>query len=421
VLELLACEMGRDKPRYFVTIKGCHYWSPSGRMKRAGFMLRSLGKDEVAAKQAAISLNAEWDSYRCRELAGETEIPKIIVYPAGSLGEAYNRVLKLRDEERRTKGIVWTTEQRARDDWPRAWKWIGEAFGDYDPSAIHPEELLALRSMVVTRVSESEAHRVIKVWRALWKRLGPMGYHVDADKDPSRAFSNTAPPPRQEVWTHREVLKLVQCAWRTGYPGLAAALAVGWDSMLSPVDVRKLTAGQRARDERGALFFLDRAKTGRAAVGSLSRWSEAILDSYLKRLAVELHDATPLFWSRGYTPGETGGRPWPPRPYTKDKLGEDFRHVRTLVFGADETRQLQDLRRSGSVEADAGGATGEDMSNKMANTIATSNRLRKTYNPVNVVSVRRVDDAREAAREQKRDNSLNSFRPPSLNSMKQKR
>jgi hypothetical protein len=43
----------------------------------------------------------------------------------------------------------------------------------------------------------------------------------------------------------------------------------------------------------------------------------------------------------------------------------------------------------------AGGATPADASAKMANTISVSNRLRKTYNPVNVVSVRRFDEARK--------------------------
>jgi hypothetical protein len=34
----------------------------------------------------------------------------------------------------------------------------------------------------------------------------------------------------------------------------------------------------------------------------------------------------------------------------------------------------------------------------MANAISVSNRLRKTYNPVNVASVRRFDDAGEVGR-----------------------
>jgi hypothetical protein len=61
------------------------------------------------------------------------------------------------------------------------------------------------------------------------------------------------------------------------------------------------------------------------------------------------------------------------------------------------------LRSSGAVEADAGGATGSDLSNKMANTIGVSNRLRKTYIPVNIVSVRRVDEARKVGRKKMAD------------------
>ena len=50
-----------------------------------------------------------------------------------------------------------------------------------------------------------------------------------------------------------------------------------------------------------------------------------------------------------------------------------------------------------------GGATPADASSKMANTISASNRLRKTYNPVNIVSVRRFDEARKAGRKQLRE------------------
>jgi hypothetical protein len=91
-------------------------------------------------------------------------------------------------------------------------------------------------------------------------------------------------------------------------------------------------------------------------------------------------------------------RPRSIRSITKDKAEKDFALIRTEVFGKSETRQLADMRRSGAVEADAGGTTDADLSNKMANTINASARLRKTYTPVNVVSVRRVDEARQRGR-----------------------
>jgi len=53
------------------------------------------------------------------------------------------------------------------------------------------------------------------------------------------------------------------------------------------------------------------------------------------------------------------------------------------------------MRRSGAVEGDAGGGSVTDQANKMANSVDTNKRLRKTYNPVNVPSVRRFDEARQ--------------------------
>ena len=362
--------MGSDKPRYFVKIKGCYYWRPTPRMKAAGFQDRALGKNEIHAKQEAIRLNAEWDRHRF----GEPKRPTVMVYSPGSLGYAYARAIALREAERKAKGIIWTRQQKARDDWPRAWRWIGPAFGDYDPLAVVSEDLLALRAKVAERVSESEAFRVIKVWRALWAKLTPLGYRAPPGSDPSLTFANSTPPPRQEVWPQRDVLRLVQRAWREGYYGLAALLAVAWDTMLSPVDVRSLTVAQRSYDEHGSVFFLARAKTGRAAAGTLTRWSEAILDAYLAKLGVELHAATPIFWTRGGMSTAKGGRPWPPRPYTGDRLGIDFRHIRTLVFGPHDERQIQDMRRSGAVEAMRGDAAPTKLSAKMANTIARRGR-----------------------------------------------
>ena len=372
--ESQSCSRWADKPRYLVRIKGRYYWRPTPRMKAAGFHDQSLGANELHAKQEAIRLNGAWDKHRF----GERLDPRIMVYPPGSIGAAYNRAIALREAERKAKDIAWTRQQKARDDWPRAWRWIGPAFGDYDPAAIVSEDLLTLRSKVAKRVSESEAFRVIKVWRALWAKLPGLGYKVALDADPSLTFANSAPPPRQEVWPHHDVLRLVQRAWRERYYGLAALLAVAWDTMLSPVDVRTLTIRQRLNDGQGSYFDLARAKTGRAAAGTLSRWSEAILDAYLDRLGIELHGAAPIFWTRGGSSSAKGGRPWPPRPYTSDRLGIDFRHLRALAFGPQDERQIPDMRRSGALEAVRGDAKLTKLSAKMANTISASNRLHRT-------------------------------------------
>lgn len=74
--------------------------------------------------------------------------------------------------------------------------------------------------------------------------------------------------PRSSIWTEGEAVRLVKRAIRMKYAGLAAALAVAWDTMLSPNDVRALTTAQLRSDAQGSLFDPARAKTGKAAIGT---------------------------------------------------------------------------------------------------------------------------------------------------------
>jgi hypothetical protein len=90
-------------------------------------------------------------------------------------------------------------------------------------------------------------------------------------------------------------------------------------------------------------------------------------------------------------------------PYSKDTPGDDFRAVRTMVFGKNDDRQLADIRRSGAVEATVGGAKVVKQAKKMANTISASTRLQKVYNPVDVESVRSGDRSREQARRERKE------------------
>jgi hypothetical protein len=419
---LRASLVGRDRIRYLIYINGRWRWRPTAAMRKAGFRLLTLGRGgplrdadgtplPSAEDQArAVALNLEWDRFRrgSAPAPGHTDQRR---YPAGTVGAAYQRAMRLREAERKAKGTVWTKEQQSRDDWPRAWKWLEPVFADVDPRTAQPEDFLSvdpsgmptgLLPIVEEKVSVGERHRVVKVWRALWAKMAAMGL-CDADQDPTFLFANRPPQPRQAVWSEGEAVRLVKGAWRLGYRGLAACLAVVWDTQLSPVDGRRLLARQRRKDRTGTYFLVGRAKTGRAAAGTISRRAERVLDAYLASLGAELHGDAPIFRTRGYIPGPNGGRPRAGAPYTKNSLVSDFAAVRKAVFGTEESRQLQDFRRSGTVEAYAGGANDPDVSAKMANTIAASSNLRKTYNPVNLVSVRRADEARRAGRRRLRE------------------
>ena len=159
-------------------------------------------------------------------------------------------------------------------------------------------------------------------------------------------------------------------------------MAVAWDTNLSPVDVRSL----RPSDRKGDTFSIERAKTGRAAIGTLSRRSLWALDGYLSELGADVALTAPIFRNRSG------------RAYSKDTLDDDFRDVRALVFGLDERRTLADFRRSGTVEAIRGGAEGGQIAAKMANQFDKSAFLRKTYAPVDLRAVRAADDARKRSR-----------------------
>ena len=103
-----------------------------------------------------------------------------------------------------------------------------------------------------------------------------------------------------QIWARWEVLKLVQVAWRNEYYGLAALMAVAWDSQLSPVDNRSSDARLRPAVTTSASTSQSSAHQDRtAAAATLTTWSLAILIAYLKQFGAELMDNTPLFWTRG--------------------------------------------------------------------------------------------------------------------------
>lgn len=361
--------MGSIKIPYYVVRHGKGYWQASERMRAAGFESVACGDDGPAAWACAKEWNDRWRAYRAEKAAP----PEPKAKPK-SLAEAFARY-RATDE--------WGKKApRTREEWERVWDRLGPIFGDAAPRAVSLEHISRFRARVARDVSEREAHRCIKIWRALWKIAAALGY-CRADADPSLGVRNTEPERRQEIWSHEEARQLVKGAWRAGYRGLAAVIAVAWDSSLSPVDVRKLTPDQRtARD----VFELDRAKTGRAAVGTLSHVATRILDAYLEKLGAEIAPTAPIFRNRSGA------------PYSKDTLGDDFRDVRAMVFGEGERRTLADFRRSGTVEALRGGASAEELGEKLANDFATSTFLQKTYAPVDLETVRKADQARKKGR-----------------------
>lgn len=366
--------MGKVKIPYYRTKRGNGFWEPTREMREAGLEALACGPDGPEAWRKAEECNARWRAIKNK---GTTAAPRA---PAGSLDEAFRRYRATQE---------WSSKApRTREEWDRAWTRIGPVFGPRAPAAVRLEHVSAFRVKVEREVSTREAHRCIKIWRALWRVAAALGY-CQRDADPSLGVRNKEPERRQAVWNHAEARKLVKGAWRAGYHGLAAVMAVAWDSLLSPVDARSLRPQDRLKDATGEYFALARAKTGRAAAATLSRPARRVLDAYLASLGAEIAPTAPMFRNRSG------------RAYSKDTLGDDFRDVRELVFGSKERRTLADFRRSGAVEALRGGASAEGVGTKLANDFASSAHLQKTYAPVDLETVRKVDEARRRGRNKK--------------------
>ena len=366
--------MGRIKIAYYIIKRGRGFWNPSATMKRAGFAAVPCGLDGPEAWAVAETWNKRWAAYR------RGVVPPR--WPEGSLGEAFDRFRSTETWKRKAT--------KTRQEWEAMSRlYIMPIFGDHRPAAATLDRLDKWYALVLRDKGVREAHRAMKIWRALWRVAGAMGY-CTADADPSLGIRRKTPTPRSAVWSEGEAVRLVKGAWRAGYRGMSALLAIAWDTQLAPIDCRRLTRDQMAPS--GAAFMLDRAKTGVAALGTLSKRTQHLLAAYSGGLGAEPLPATPLLRNR------SGGA------YTKETLNKDFAKVRAAVFGSAETRKIMDMRRSGAVEALAGDVEPGALAAKMANSIDQSHELQRTYLPVNAASVQSADDARRRGRNRLRGN-----------------
>lgn len=423
--------------RYYVTrggekpgTKKWGYWAPclarrskkSGQieptlMAKLGFALVDCGQDGPDAWAVADKWNERWDESFAKWKRGEVDdkgnpiqVSTEKVYPPNSIGEGFARF---------RSSATWAKKKpRTREDWLRGWKHIEPVFGDVDGRTVSFEDLdlwyggdpedPRIKGLIADRqkdgkggVGVREAHRAMKIWRALWNVLGSLkradGERYVTGDDPSLGIRRENPQARTAIWTYDEAVRLVKRAIRMKFYGLAAALAVCWDTQFSPVDVRSVTTAKLYPDAQGPVFGLERAKTGKAAIGTLSKRTLRLLHWYVSSLPFALHPEMPIFHTRGGEPGPKGGRPRPPVPYTKDLLSKDFRVVREAEFPG-ETRKVMDFRRSGSIEAVAGQVDPAALAGKMANSIDSNKDLQRTYLPAHTAVVRLADEARARGR-----------------------
>jgi hypothetical protein len=376
--------MGKIKIPYYVVIKGRGYWRPHPRMRAFGFQIVRCGPDGSEAWKLAETWNQRWQDFRRGDAAPLVDVSKLNRdqaesarrYPSGSVGAAFQAYIRTPEWSARALSA------RIKIWWP-AWHRIRDMWGDVNPNTITFDQMSRWRAALEKQHGRGVAHKTFRIWRALWTIM--RGMKIARGSDPSTGIRNRAPAARWQRWSEGETVRLVKTAWRRGYGGLACIIASAWDTQFSPVDVRTLARRHAVVIENGQLIFDrradGRAKTGRPAIGTLSRRSERLILAYLDMLGIDLHPDAMLFRNRSGN------------PYRDDTLGDDFRTIRDLVCPGD-TRRLMDMRRSGVVEAIAGGAGPLDLAAKLANSIDRSNVLHKTYAPGEIEAVRNADNAR---------------------------
>jgi hypothetical protein len=377
------------KLKHYVVRKGRYgYWLPTPKMVAAGFACIPCGLDGPDAWRIAQEWEDRWQAHR----RGVDPSPGR-KYPKDSVGDAFERF-------RRSESWKTSKKLRTREDWERGWRFIEPVFGDRPGDKITFEHLDDWYHRLLKKHGVDTAYRAMKTWRALYGVMASM--QLVTAQDPSLTIRRVNPLGRSAIWSEGEAVRLVKAAWRHGYRGLACIIAIAWDTSFAPVDARTLTSAQAVETGDDWCFRIDRTKSGVAAFGTLSARTRRLALAYVDQLGVTLLPDSPIFRSRGYTPGPKGGRPRVGVPYTKDALVADFADVRHLVFGPHERRMLMDMRRSGGVEANAGGGSVEAVAAKMGNSIDVSKALQRTYMPVNLAAVRAADEARRKGRHESR-------------------
>jgi hypothetical protein len=80
----------------------------------------------------------------------------------------HSRLIQAFQRFRRT--AEWAKKApRTREEWERGWAHLEPLLADIAPGTISLEDMSEVRTAIEERVSWREAHRVIKIWRALWK------------------------------------------------------------------------------------------------------------------------------------------------------------------------------------------------------------------------------------------------------------
>lgn len=402
------------KPRYVVWNGGKWCYQPTDKMKPHGFGFKPLKIDGADCGAEGVNAaivteiegwNSEWDSI----MAGIKPVGRQ-KHATGTVGWAFRQIMENRELDRQSNGIF-----HYRDPLMRAWKYIGPAFEHREPKTVTVAELIAFKTQLERSNGASLRYTVMSAWWSLHSQMAGMGLVPPRGYKAKLPIKNKAPKSRDQIWLPEEIEILIKVAFDLGYPALACIISLIWDSSMAPCDACAVTPGQlRVHEPTGIrLFVTKRKKTDKPVIGTMSMETETMIARYIGMRGGVDHDDL-IFLApanNARSPENRMSRMREGVPYSdltnpgKEpyKLSQNFAKVRLAVFGPEENRILYDLRRSGLLEADQGGAELRDVGAKAANSLATNKQIRGVYLPpqirAQIESVIASDGHRKTGRE----------------------
>ena len=319
--------------------------SPRPSMQAAGFNSVPLGPDGPKAFQLAEEWNRRWDLLLPRRDAvprhgGGRQPVAGDVRRADGLSAAFPRrgvpqVPPYQNGPARRRGPV-------RTGW-RGWRRIKPVFGDCDPRTATSPICRLGGGTVEDTVSLREAHRAMKIWRALWKVAAALGYCV-RDADPSLGIRNTAAAGRSATWSEGEAVRLFKQALRNR---LLRPRRYHRGRLVHAAQPRRCPHASRVTARDGGRWHrvLRGAGQDREAGRRRADQSSPGRHGRLPRLDRGRDDRRGFHFSEPLR-----------RPLQQGHAGRLLpRRAGRAVRGDGERRTLADFRRSGAVEGDRGG------------------------------------------------------------------
>ncbi len=346
------------------------HWEPPKWARDLGMKSVAYGEDTPESREDARLQNRKLAALKM----GRTEAePR---YPAGSLGSFWLKWRKTESWRRKSAGT--------REEFERAWKRIGPELGSKLITRITVNDLERFQLKLEAETTEYERWRTIKKLRELLNTAQTYGV---ISKAPAASLPNPQPRGRSQIFLAHEVVRLIKRAEAMGDETMAAAIALIWETAVSPVDARTLIPAELFMSKQGPYIHRPRRKTQAEIYAPIP---QALYDTLMRLAAPDGAEAlptAPIF-------RRPDGRPFTgPQDFAKR-----FSRIRKAEFGKSESRKMLDLRRGANIEMTVGGADRKDRASALANAMDTDDRLHLTYTPPTLEAARRAQKSRAAGR-----------------------